>query len=84
MALPSQPVTLTVEQLDELNQKLSTLRHDINGSLSLIVAAAEMIRFKPQTTERMMATLSEQPAKITAHVARFTAEFESALGITRP
>jgi hypothetical protein len=84
MAMPSQPVTLTVEQLDELNRKLSTLRHDINGSLSLIVAAVEMIRFKPQTAERMMATLAEQPARITAHVAKFTTEFESTFGITRP
>jgi hypothetical protein len=41
MALPSQPVTLDVAQLDELNRKLSEMRHDINNTLSLIMAAVE-------------------------------------------
>jgi len=41
MGLPNQPVTLTVEQLAELNKKLSTMRHDINNNLSLIIAAVD-------------------------------------------
>ncbi|HEV2393832.1 MAG TPA: hypothetical protein VG146_15880 [Verrucomicrobiae bacterium] len=84
MGLPTEPVTLTAGQLEELNRKLSTMRHDINNHLSLIVAAVELIHHKPQLAERMMATLSEQPAKITASVSKFSTEFESALGITRP
>jgi hypothetical protein len=84
MALPSEPVTLTVGQLDELNRKLSNMRHDINNHLSLIVAAVELIHHKPQMTERMMATLAEQPARISEAVRQFSAEFERALGITRP
>ena len=83
MRLPSQPVTLAVEQVDQLNKNLSAMRHDINGSLSLIVAALELIRHKPQTAERMMATLAEQPARITASLAKFTSEFEQALVINR-
>ena len=84
MALPIQPVTLTVEQLGELNRKLSTMRHDINNNLSLIMAAVELIRHKPQMIERMMATLAEQPPKITDALAKFSAEFERTFGITRP
>jgi hypothetical protein len=83
MGLPSQPVTLTVEQVSELNRNLSAMRHDINGSLSLIVAALELIRYKPQTAERMLATLADQPAKITASLSKFTTEFEQVLSITR-
>jgi hypothetical protein len=83
MPLPSQPVTLTVEQLADLNRKLSAARHDINNHLSLIIAASELIRHKPQTAERMMATLVEQPSKIAEILAKFSAEFEQALGITR-
>lgn len=60
------------------------MRHDINGSLSLIVAAAEMIRLKPATAERMLATLAEQPSKITGLLAKFSSEFEQSMGITRP
>lgn len=84
MGLPSQPVTLTIEQLDELNRKLSTMRHDINNHLSLIMAAVELIRYKPQMADRMMATLSEQPPKITESLRKFSAEFEQSFGITRP
>jgi len=47
--VPSQPVTLSVEQIEELNQKLSNMRHDINNNLSLILAATELIRHKPQS-----------------------------------
>jgi hypothetical protein len=83
MPLPSQPVTLTVEQLGELNGKLSTMRHDINNQLALIVAAVELIRLKPEMTQQRLATLAEQPAKIAATLAKFSAEFERALGITR-
>jgi len=84
MALPSEPVTLSVAQLEELNRKLSDMRHDINNHLSLIVAAVELIRHKPQMTDRMVATLSEQPARITEAVRKFSHEFEQAVHITRP
>jgi len=84
MPLPSQPVTLTVEQLGELNGKLSTMRHDINNQLSLIVASVELIRLKPEMAELRLATLMEQPPKIAATLHKFSAEFERTLGITRP
>ena len=83
MALPTAPVTLSVEQLEELNRKLSTLRHDINGDLALVVAAAELIKLNPDVLQRMLSTLLEQPPKIRDRVDRFSAEFEKALGMTR-
>ncbi|HVV01578.1 MAG TPA: hypothetical protein VHH88_09465 [Verrucomicrobiae bacterium] len=84
MGLPSQPVTFSPEQIEALNQKLATMRHDINNHLSLIVAAAELIRSKPQVAERMLMTMSEQPGKITASIKKFSGDFEGAFGITRP
>jgi hypothetical protein len=83
MELPGQPVTLTVEQIAELNQKLANLRHDVNNDLALVVAALEVIRYKPQMTERMIATLTEQPPKIIESVAKFSGEFEKTFGIMR-
>jgi Cu/Ag efflux protein CusF len=83
MGLPSQPVTLTPEQLEALNSQLATMRHDINNYLSLLVAASELIRFKPQAAEKMLGTMGEQPKKISAAMNKFTAEFEKTLGITR-
>ena len=83
MRTPSEPVQLSVEEIQELNHKLSTLRHDINNHLSLIMAASELIKHKPQTAERMMQTLNEQPPKISAAISAFSAEFEKAFGIVR-
>ena len=83
MALPEKPVTLTVEQVADLNQRLSTLRHDINGDLALVVAAAELIKISPQLQEKMMTTLLEQPPKIRERCDKFSMEFEKLLGITR-
>jgi aspartokinase len=83
MGLPSEPVTLSPAQLAELNQKLATMRHDVNNHLSLVVAAAELIRHKPAVADRMLTTLSEQPAKITAAIKKYSSEFDEAFGITR-
>jgi hypothetical protein len=83
MALPKQPVTLTPEQVADLNRKLSTLRHDINNNLLLIMASAELVRVKPETTVKMMTTLLEQPTKITDAMSKFSTEFEQALGIKK-
>lgn len=84
MPLPNQPVTLTVEQIGELSRKLSTLRHDVNNNLALVVAASEIIRRKPESAERMWNGLVEKPQKIAESVAQFSRDLETALGITRP
>jgi hypothetical protein len=83
MPLPNQPVTLTAEQVAELNDKLASMRHDINNQLSLIIAAVELIRYKPQTMERMMETLVGQPPRISASLTKFSDAFERVLGISR-
>jgi aspartokinase len=84
MALPTEPITLSVEQINELNQKLSTLRHDVNNNLSLVMATVELIRRRPETAQRMWATLEEQPRKISESVAQFSRELEILLHITKP
>src|ERR1700759_2283153 len=74
MELPGQPVTLTAEQIAELNQKLATLRHDVNNHIALILGALEVLQYKPHLIERMMATAKEQPPKIVEAVGRFSTE----------
>ena len=83
MALPTEPVTLTVEQIEALNKKLSTLRHDVNGDLALVVASAELIKLNPASAPQRLKMLLEQPDKIRKKMDQFSAEFEKALGITR-
>lgn len=81
--LPTEPANLTAGEIDGLNKQLSTMRHDINNHLSLIMAAVELIRRKPETLERMSNTLLVQPAKITEAMTRFSAVFETTFGIQR-
>jgi hypothetical protein len=84
MGMPQNPVTLNAEEVAELNKKLSTMRHDINNNLAMIMAAAELIRLKPDMAPKMIDRLLEQPTKITDQIKQFSAEFEKAFGITRP
>jgi hypothetical protein len=84
MGLPTEPVTLEARQIQELNQKLSTMRHDINNYLSLILAGAELAKYKPELVKRMVESVSQQPAKITEAMRKFSEEFDKAFGITRP
>jgi hypothetical protein len=84
MTLPDKPVTLSAGQIAELNQKLADLRHDVNNNLSLISAATELIRRRPESAGRLSETLIEQPKKISETIAQFSRELETALGVTRP
>ena len=66
---------------NELSRKLSKLRHNINNHLSLIIAAAELIRLRPETVTRMTETLMDQPQKITEEMKTFSAEFNQIFGL---
>ena len=72
-----------MEEIAQLKQLLSTLRHDINNHLSLMMAAVELIRRKPESAERMFVTLNAQPPKITESITQFTCHLESLLHIQR-
>jgi len=80
---PSGPVALTEEQILALHQKLRDMRHDVNGRLANIVAAAELIRMRPETTEERLRMLLEQPHRAAESIAQFSREFESTFGLAR-
>jgi len=81
--VPNVPKTVQPEQLEELSKKLSKMRHEVNNQLALIVAALELIRFRPEMRDKMLATISQQSPKIAEEIARFSTEFELFFGITR-
>ena len=84
MVVPGDPAALSREQILELNQKLSKMRHDINNSLCVMVTAMELMRCKPESAARMLASIGEQPNKIDQSIRWFSQEFEQTFGITRP
>ena len=84
MALPTEPVTLSVEQIRELNEKLSKMRHDVNGTLTHLTLAVELLRLKPEDNGRWLNLMAEQPPKIVADITKFSRDLEAVLGVTRP
>jgi TolA-binding protein len=80
---PNASVTVTAEQLAELNKKLSHMRHEINNQLALVVAALELIRFRPEMRDKMLETVGQQTPKITAEILKFSTDFEQTFGISR-
>jgi len=80
---PSGPVTLSVEQILALHQKLRDMRHDVNGRLANIVAAAELMRLRPESAEERLRLLLDQPHKAAETIAEFSREFETLLCVTR-
>jgi hypothetical protein len=83
MGAPTMPVTLSPEQVIELNHKLAKLRHDTNNHLTLVSTALDLIRRNPESAGRLANSLSEQPRKIQEGLTRFTRELEAILGMSR-
>lgn len=83
MSLPTEPVTLNVEQIKGLNEKLSKMRHDVNGTLTNITMSVELLRLRPEDGGRWLGLMAEQPQKIVKDIAEFSRELEAALNITR-
>lgn len=83
MGLSFSPVTLSPIEVEALNKKLSEARHNINNYLSLVVAAVELIKIKPDMTARMLDNLGKQPDRIVEELRAFSGEFEKVLQISR-
>jgi hypothetical protein len=83
MGLPNEPQTLTPEQVAEFNSKLSEMRHNINNYLSMVIAATELIKRKPEGADRFLEMIVQQPPRIISELQQFTNEFEKTLKIER-
>jgi hypothetical protein len=59
------------------------MRHDVNGRLANIVAAAELMRLRPETAPERLALLMEQPHKAAEAIANFSKSFEEFFGLSR-
>ena len=80
---PRGPVSLNEQQILDLHEKLRTMRHDVNGRLANIVAAAELMRLRPETASARMQLLLEQPHKAAESIAEFSKVFEEMFGLKR-
>ena len=81
MPLSDSSITLAAEQVADLNKRLSVMRHNVNNHLSLVVAACELIRRKPELARRMIDNIVQQPEKINEEVRQFSDAIESSLRV---
>jgi hypothetical protein len=80
---PGGSITLSEEQIVALHLKLRNMRHDVNGRLANIVAAAELMRMRPETAVARLPLLLEQPHKAADAISEFSREFETLFGLKR-
>ena len=82
MALPDNSIALSLspEEIADLRTKLSALRHNVNNHLALIMAAAELMRRKPEMAERLLDNILQQPDRIIQEVRSFSTNLECLLG----
>jgi hypothetical protein len=74
---------LSEEKVLALHEKLRVMRHDVNGRLANIVAAAELIRMRPESAAERLKLLLEQPHKAAESISQFSKEFEQMFGLKR-
>lgn len=75
------PVSLSETQIKALHDKLRVMRHDVNGRLANIVAAAELVRLRPETAADRLQILLEQPHRAAEAITEFSRAFEETLGL---
>lgn len=75
------PVTLTEAQIVALRRQLREMRHDVNGRLANIVAAAELVRLRPDQAEERIRMLLEQPHQAAESITKFSQAFDEAFGL---
>ena len=80
---PRGPVSLSEAQIVDLHEKLRNMRHDVNGRLANIVAAAELMRLRPDSSAERLKLLLEQPHKAAESIAEFSRHFEELMGLKR-
>ncbi|HEY9173152.1 MAG TPA: hypothetical protein VI136_12780 [Verrucomicrobiae bacterium] len=75
----AQPVRLTVAQMEELNESLANMRHDINGQSSVVLAALELLKLRPGDRARHVARLVGVPVRMQTIMDDFCGKFAKTL-----
>lgn len=76
-------ITLSAHEVNELNDKLSEMRHAVNNYLGLITSASELLSQKPEALPRVLNHFFDQPQKIVSIIRNFSEEFERTMHIER-
>ena len=83
MSLTNQTLNLTPERIGDIEKKLAIMRHNVNNSLAILVATAEIMGRKPEAALRFADSFSEQPQKIVEEIRKFSEALQSSLGMNK-
>jgi hypothetical protein len=72
---------LTPAEIAEIHQRLSSFCHNVNNHLSLIMAATDLMRRKPEATERALEAMRVPPEEIARELRCFRSDLEKILGL---
>ena len=59
-----------------LSERLSKMRHDVRGCLTIIVSGCDMVRLRPELTEKYLSQFSDKSKKIIELMDSFSKHFE--------
>lgn len=67
---------LSVGGYGSLSERLSKMRHDIRGCLTIVVSGCDMIRMKPESSDKYLNKFSEKSKQIIQLMEEFSSCFE--------
>lgn len=78
MAIGEASKYIAPDGFGQISERLSRLRHDIHGCLSVIVGATEILQMKPdpETAKKWLPRIAEQPERIIRLLREFSACYE--------
>ena len=78
------PGTITHEELVVLNEKYREVKHDINNSIAVLMAMAEMSRFKDEYKEKLAETVCTRTPQIVEKMQEYQKMLNEKLKATAP
>jgi hypothetical protein len=81
--LPTQPVTLSPEQVTLFHRRLMNFEHDMHERLAPLLELSRIARQDPQQLQTRSAEFAQTPPKISGEMTNFATEFDKTFGIVR-
>jgi hypothetical protein len=75
---------LTREELLALNQKFREVKHDINNTLAVFMAQAEMAKLKPEYQEKLLKAVLTRGPQIVHQLQEFQKAMTERIAATAP
>ena len=73
--------TITHEELVQLQQKFSEIKHGINNALAVMMALSEMSQRRPDYAEKLASTVLTKAPQIVSSLQEFTALLNEKAGV---